>query len=238
MSIVVVLALVAVLAGMVTTVSGFGGGLVLLLAVTMLEGAHAALAATAIALLFANAHRIWMYRAEVRAEVTVPLLLGLVPGSLIGALLASAIPETVVHLTMVAIVLLSLARARTGWEWRPRRRVLAASGVLIGVLAGSSGGAGFLVGPVVLAAGVIGRRYLATTAVAAVSMHVARIIGYGAGGLVTAEVVRMAAVLAPALLVGNVLGNRVRDYIPESWQRRVEVGAPVVCVALALAGLG
>jgi len=232
------LAVVAVFAGLLTTISGFGGGLLLLLAVTAMEGARAALAATAIALLFANAHRIWMYRAEIRAEVTVPLLVGLVPGSLVGALLAAVIPEWLVHGAMIAVVALSLARAWTGWEWKPRRRVLAASGLVVGVLAGSAGGAGFLVGPIVLAAGVIGRRYLATTAVAAVSMHVARIIGYGAGGMMTGDVLRMAAVLALALVVGNLIGNRVRDHIPESWQRRVELGAPVVCVALALAGLG
>lgn len=238
MTIVAVLALVAVFAGALTTVSGFGGGLVLLLAVTALEGPHAALAATAIALLCANAHRIWMYRIDIRAPVTVPLLAGLVPGSLIGALLAAAIPEALVHAAMLAVVTLSLVRAWYGWEWRPRRRILAASGLVIGVLAGSAGGAGFLVGPVVLAAGVIGRRYLATVAVSAVAMHVARIIGYGAGGMLTTGVLQMAAVLTPALLVGNLLGNALRDHIPEVWQRRVELCAPVVCVALALAGLG
>lgn len=238
MSIVAVLLVIAVLAGMLTTVSGFGGGLLLLLAVTALEGAREALAATALALLCANAHRIWMYRKDIRAEVTVPLLAGLVPGSLLGALLVAAIPEWLVHAAMIAVVALSVARAWTGWEWKPRRRVLALSGFVVGVLAGSAGGAGFLVGPVVLAAGVVGKRYLATTAVSAVAMHVARIVGYGAGGLMTADVLEMAAVLAPALVVGNLLGNRVRDWIPESWQRRVELGAPVVCVALALAGLG
>ncbi len=232
------LTVIAVFAGMLTTVSGFGGGLLLLLAVTALEGARAALAATAVALLFANAHRIWMYRAEIRAQVTLPLLAGLVPGSLVGALLAATIPEWLVHAAMIAVVGLSLARAYTGWEWKPRRRVLALSGLVIGVLAGSAGGAGFLVGPVVLAAGVVGRRYLATTAVSAVAMHVARIIGYGAGGLMTTDVLQMAAVLAPALVIGNLLGNHVRDWIPDAWQRRVELGAPVVCVALALAGLG
>ncbi len=47
-----------------------------------------------------------------------------------------------------------------------------------------------------------------------------------------------AAVLAPALLVGNLVGDRVRGVIPELWQRRIELGMPAVCVALALAGVG
>ena len=233
-----VLVIVAVLAGALTTISGFGGGILLLLAVTAFIGAKSALAATAMALLVANVHRIWLYRGDIGPRVTAPLLLGILPGSLTGGLIASWIPDAVVHAVMLAVVALSLARVWFGWEWKPGGRVLTTSGFVIGVLAGSAGGAGFLVGPIVLAAGLIGRPYLGTVAVAAVAMHVGRIIGYGAGGLLTTEIVRLAAVLAPALLIGNLLGNHLRDFIPEAWQRRIELGAPVVCVALAIAGLG
>lgn len=233
-----ILVAVAVFAGALTTISGFGGGILLLLAVTAFTGAKAALAATAMALLVANLHRIWLYRKDVRAAVTVPLLLGLIPGSLGGALVASWIPDAVVHAVMLGVVALSLVRVWFGWEWRPGRRTLGASGFVVGVLAGSAGGAGFLVGPIVLAAGLIGRRYLGTVAVAAVAMHVGRIAGYGIGGLLTADIVRLAAVMAPALLIGNLIGNHLRDWIPDAWQRRIEVAAPVVCVALAIAGLG
>jgi uncharacterized membrane protein YfcA len=229
---------VAILAGLLTTISGFGGGLVLLLAVAAIAGPKAALAATAIALLVANVHRIWLYRRDVGADVTVPLLIGLIPGSLAGAWFAALIPDLAVHLVMLGVVLLSIARVWIGWTWKPGPRTLGTSGLVIGILAGSAGGAGFLIGPIVLAAGLAGRRYLATVAVAAVAMHIARIIGYGAGGLVTTEVLRIAAVLVPALLIGNLLGNRLRDHIPDAWHRRIELGAPVVCVGLALAGLG
>lgn len=232
-----ILVAVAVFAGALTTVSGFGGGILLLLAVTAFVGAKAALAATAMALLVANLHRIWLYRRDVGAHVTVPLLLGLIPGSLAGALVASWIPDAVVHAVMLGVVALSLVRVWFGWEWKPGRRTLGASGLVVGVLAGAAGGAGFLVGPIVLAAGLIGRRYLGTVAVAAVAMHVGRIVGYGAGGLLSTDIVRLAAVMAPALLVGNLLGNHLRDWIPDAWQRRIEIAAPVLCVALAIAGL-
>jgi uncharacterized membrane protein YfcA len=233
-----ILVAVAVFAGMLTTISGFGGGLLLVLAVAAIAGAKVALAATAVALLIANVHRIWLYRTDVGARVTVPLLVGLVPGALAGAWGAAAIPEWTVHGIMGAVVAMSLARVYLGWTWSPGPRLLTVSGLVVGVLAGGAGGAGFLVGPIVLAAGLAGRRYLATVAVSAVAMHVARIAGYGAGGLMTAEVLRIAAVLTPALLVGNLLGNALRDRIPEVWQRRIEIGAPVVCVVLALVGLG
>ena len=229
---------VAVFAGALTTISGFGGGILLLLAVTAIEGAKPALAATALALLVANVHRIWLYRRDVGARVTVPLLVGLVPGSLVGGLVAAAIPEALVHAAMLGLVSLSLARVWFDWEWTLGGHTLRFSGFVVGILAGAAGGAGVLVGPIVLAAGLAGRRYLATVAVSAVAMHVARLVGYGTGGLVTADVVRTALILAPALLVGNLLGDRLRDHIPEPWHRGIELGAPAVCVVLAILGLG
>jgi uncharacterized membrane protein YfcA len=232
------LIVVAVAAGALTTVSGFGGGLLLLLVMSVLVGAKAALAATAVALLVANIHRIWLYRGAVGRRVTVPLLLGLVPGSFAGAIAAAWIPEPVVQAAMIAIVAMSVTRAWLGWDWTLPAGALAGSGLVIGALAGSAGGAGFLIGPIVLAAGLSGRAYLGTVAVSAVAMHVARIAGYGAGGLLTSEILGYAAVLAPALLVGNLVGDRVRGVIPELWQRRIELGMPAVCVALALAGVG
>jgi len=233
----VVVLVASVLAGALTTVSGFGGGVLLVLVVTAYAGAKASLAATAIALLVANSHRIWLYRRDVGSRVTVPLLIGIVPGSFAGALIAASIPEWLVRVVMLAVVLGGVAKAWFGWEWRPGSRMIVTAGLVVGVLAGAAGGAGFLMGPVILAAGLSGRPYLATVACGAVAMHVARIVGYGTGGLMTAEVLRLAALLAPALLVGNLLGDRSRDRIPAIWQHRIEWGAPVVCVALALAGV-
>jgi uncharacterized membrane protein YfcA len=229
---------VAVFAGALTTVSGFGGGLILLLVMSVLIGAKAALAATAMALLCANLHRIWMYRQVIGRRVTVPLLLGLLPGSFLGAVAAAWIPERVVHAAMILVVGMSVTRAWLGWKWTLPASALTASGFVIGILAGSAGGAGFLIGPVVLAAGLSGRPYLGAVAVSAVAMHIARIAGYGTGGLISVEIVQYAAVLAPALLVGNLLGDRLRHWIPDVWQQRIELGAPAVCVVLALAGIG
>jgi uncharacterized protein len=232
-----ILAAAAVLGGALTTISGFGGGLLLVLVVAAVVGAKTALAATAVSLLVANLHRIWLYRRDLRRAVTVPLLLGIAPGAFLGALLAASIHEGLIHVVMLGVVGLGVARAQLGWRWRPGARTVSASGFAVGVLAGSAGGAGFLMGPIVLATGLVGRRYLGTIAVGAVAMHVARIAGYGAGGLVTGEVLRLAAVLTPALLLGNLAGDRLRDRIPARWQRRIEVAAPVACVVLAVAGI-
>jgi hypothetical protein len=108
---------------------------------------------------------------------------------------------------------------------------------VIGALTATAGGAGMLLGPLLLSAGLEGRRYLGTVAAAAVVMHSTRIIGYTAGGLVDAAMLRQSAVLAVAVVVGNLCGDAIRGLLSGRTQRVIELGAPVVSVALAIGAM-
>jgi hypothetical protein len=110
------------LAGALTTISGFGGRILLLLAVTAFRAPAGARRHRGGAP--GGVHRIWLW-GDVGARVTVPLLVGLVPGADRRADRAS-IPETVVHVVM-SVVSSSLARLVARWV-KPGGRTLGASG--------------------------------------------------------------------------------------------------------------
>jgi len=224
--------------GVLTTVSGFGGGLVVLLGLAVLVGAKPALVLSSLALLVGNTHRAWFYRGQARTDVLRPLALGLVPASVVGAISAVAVPVAVVHALMTVLPLVAVACALGGWRIVLPRRALVASGAIIGGLAATSGGAGLLVGPLLLAAGLGGEPYLATIAAISVVMHGSRLVGYAVGGLVAPWMLRDAAVVGVALVIGNLVGDRVRASIGARTQRAVEVLAPAIAAALALAGVG
>ncbi len=46
-------------------------------------------------------------------------------------------------------------------------------------------------------------------------MHISRTIGYGAGGLVGADTFLWAGYLAVALVIGNLIGKRLRSRLPD-----------------------
>lgn len=69
-------------------------------------------------------------------------------------------------------------------------------------------------------------------------MHVGRLLAYGAAGLVTRDVALIAGVLAASILAGNRTGLKVRRRLADQTHERVEFGALMGCVALALAGAG
>lgn len=225
-------------AGAVTTVAGLGGGLLLLLGLSALVGPAAALAATSPALLAGNLHRCWAYRRSIDWRLAKCFALGALPGALVGGLLAAAVPTVVLASLMAGATLLSLARAVGLLRLDVPVAAVAPAGVALGGLTGSSGGAAVLTAPLFLSSGLTGEAYVGTSAAAGVVMHIGRMTGYGAGGLFTRETVGAALILALAVLAGNVLGTRARKLTRRLPESLLEHAVLVICVALALLGLG
>lgn len=226
-----------VLAGGLTTVAGMGGGVMLVLALSLAASPVEALAITSPALLVGNLHRLALGRRAVERAVARPFVLGALPGSLLGGLVAVALPSLLLQALLLVTTALALARALGWWTLRPRAAALVPAGAVIGAAAATTGSAGLLVGPLIHATGLSGARYVATTAAAAVAMHVGRIAAYGAGGHVTAATLAGSAALALAILAGNSAGELVRRRLSARASVRLEIGVLLGCVALALVGL-
>lgn len=232
------IALLGAAAGVLTTLAGLGGGMALMVALSLLQSPTVALASTAPALLLGNVHRMSMFREQVDRRVAVAFAVGAMPGALVGGLLAAALPETVLRCIMVAMTAAALTRALGWWRWQPPAASLVPAGFAIGAVAATSGGAGLLAGPLLMAAGLRGEAYVATSAAAAASMHVGRLLAYGFGGLFDERVLVYAAVLSVTILGGNLLGKHLRAVIGPAQGQRIEMGAMVLAVGLAMAGLG
>jgi uncharacterized membrane protein YfcA len=231
------LAAAGLFAGILTTIAGMGGGLLLVLALSLVWGPGPALASTAVALLVGNIHRVSLFWGKVDRRIVGAFAVGAVPGALVGALFVVAVPERVVHVVMALLTALAVLRAMNRLPWEPKPSHLMPGGALIGTLTGAAGGAGVLAGPLFLAAGLEGEAYVASTSASAALMHAARVAGYGAGGLFTEEVAAYAAVLAVSIVTGNFAGKRLRAATERAPARSIETATLVVCVGLAIAGV-
>ncbi|AKT39242.1 sulfite exporter TauE/SafE family protein [Chondromyces crocatus] len=226
-----------VLAGALTTVAGVGGGMLLLLVLSLVMSPAEALAITAPALFIGNFHRAYRYWSDVDRRTAKAFALGAVPGSLIGGVLVSSIPSTVLAWLLAGSTALAVARALDLLHFQPPPALLTPAGFGIGAASATSGGAGLLLAPVLMATGLSGTAYVATGAAATTAMHAGRIFAYGASGLVTATTLAASAMLAASLLGGNLLGERARKHLNATRSRRIETTTLVLCVGLALLGL-
>ncbi|MCA9630622.1 MAG: sulfite exporter TauE/SafE family protein [Myxococcales bacterium] len=227
-----------IFAGALTTLSGIGGGMLLLLVLSLVWSPAEALACTAPALLLGNLHRLFLFRRSVAWSTIAGFAAAAVPGSVVGGLLVSAAPPALTRWLLVSMTLLAIARA-LGWiQLRPRAWAMVPAGGLIGALNGAVGGAGLLVAPLLLTVGLSGEAYVASVSACAVAMHLGRIIGYGAGGLFTSHLAQLSLVTAAAILGGNFIGRRLRTLSSRIKGNRLEYATLVACVGLALLGIG
>ena len=130
-----------VLAGVLTTVAGMGGGILLQLALSLAVGPRAALTITAPALLLGNLHRAILYRDKVDRRVARAFAIGALPGSVVGGLAAVSMPVWLIHGLMLAMTALALLRATGRWSWSPSSRQIVPAAAGIGAVSATSGGA-------------------------------------------------------------------------------------------------
>ncbi|WP_170319804.1 TSUP family transporter [Polyangium spumosum] len=228
-----------VLAGVLTTMAGLGGGILLLLGLSVVWGPAAALASTAPAMLFGNLHRLWLLREEFDRPSAKAFAWGAVPGSFVGGLMTAWMPEVVLRWLMLVMTAAAMGRALGVFTWRPRAAAMAPAGLGIGVVSATAGGAGLLVGPLFMAAGLSGKRFVGTIAAAAVALHAGRVAAYGLGGMMSRETMVRAVLLTVALMGGNVIGLWLRDRVlDERRAERLEFGALVACMGLSMLGIG
>lgn len=225
-------------AGALTTLAGLGGGLVMTLAMAAFVGPTEALATAAPALLLGNTHRVWMYRAHLKETKPSPFLfvVGAIPGALIGGALVVALPEIVLRVLLLSAALLALARELELFQWRPDARAAVPGAFAAGLITATSGGGGLLLGPLLLASNIKMERFVVTASLVAGSVHVARLVAYGAGGLVSSTTLLHALVLGIAILGGNLVGRRGRVFLNEKRGTQLTWLVLLVCLALSLGG--
>jgi uncharacterized membrane protein YfcA len=231
------LAILGLLAGVLTTLAGQGGGLFLLLSCSLVVGPRAALAITAPALLLGNLHRAVLFRHAIDRSVAKRMIGGAVPGAFAGGLLAGALPEGILQVLLIGLTALSIARALRWLSFDVPRWALAPAGLFIGGLTGTAGGAGVLFAPVLLSAGLRGAAFVGTISTVAVATHVGRVVAYGSNGLFTRDLLLPMVVVAFAIAAGNWLGGRIRASLSEATTMRLEYGVLVLCVGVSVLGL-
>ncbi|KIG16658.1 hypothetical protein DB30_04277 [Enhygromyxa salina] len=203
-----VAALLGVGAGLITTVAGFGGGIVLALSLAPVLGPAAALVVAAPALAVGHIHRARVYREHIDARVARRFALGAAPGAVAGGLVAASVPESVLGVGLLAAAGLAVLQALGLIPSDLGRRAVIPGAAAVGFLAASCGGGGVMLPPTLMSAGLEGRRFVATAATGALVVQSVRIATYGALGLMELGQVPLMVAAGFGLIGGNALGRR------------------------------
>jgi len=216
----------------ISAVAGFGGGVLLLPIFASLFGLRVAVPVLTITALASNGGRVWFNRHEVKAGLVGWFSLGAVPAALVGGLVFARAPLEPLRRLLGLFLLGSVAWRRFG---RSPRRPSDHSFVAVG---GASGFGSALVGtvgpitaPFFLAYGLTKGAYIGTEAASALIMHCTKLVAYGIGDILDAQILLLGAALTPATVLGSWAGKRTVDRLS------VPVFTALVEIGLVVAGL-
>jgi uncharacterized membrane protein YfcA len=232
-----VIATLGVFAGLITTLSGFGGGAFLVACLALLWDPLTALTISSLALLAGNAQRLYLFRRDFQWRFSMPVVLGSIPGALGGALVAIHMPSWLLQVAILVATLAGAVKVLFKLSGTAPRSILGPGSAAVGFLSATTGGGGFLMGPLLLSTGATGGLYIATGASAGVAIHCLRITGYSTTGLIDYSLIGQAVLIAFAIMIGNVTGRVIRLRVGAAKMLWLEYGAPVVCALVASAGL-
>ena len=195
---------------LLSAVAGFGGGVLLLPVFTVLFGLRVAVPILALTQLSSNGSRVWLNRRDLRWPLIGWFALGAVPFAVIGALLLTHAPlaplKRLLGVFLIGVVIWRRVARQPHTPTEPAFAVVGAASGLGSALLGSVGP---LTAPFFLAADLTRAAYIGTEAASALTMHVTKIATYGAGDLLTGQVLLYGAALTPATLLGVWAGKRV-----------------------------
>ena len=199
--------LAAALGGM----SGFGSGLIIALFITPIVGPKAVLPVISVLMMITNASRVWFLRSALDMRRIVMIAAVAVPAAALGALLYVRLESKFIGMLLGAILVLSVPLRR----WVEHKRIVPGPGAVVAVSAayGFLGsiiiGAGMMIIPLLMGAGLTGATLLATDAAIATVLNFAKMIFFGSLDALTFSLF----VLAVAMGLCTVPGTWVAAWI-------------------------
>jgi uncharacterized protein len=230
------LVLVAVVAGAVAAVAGFGIGSLVTPALALAMGTKVAVALTAIPHAVATAVRLWGLRASVDRSVLLRFGLASAAGGLAGGLLHATLASPLLTIVLGALLVLSGLSELTGWARALRLdggSWAVAAGVLSGLFGGLVGNQGGIRSAALLRFGLPRESLVATATAIALLVDAARLPLYlVSSGHAIVEHAPLVAVLTVGVLIGTVIGVPILRRLPERTFRGALAGL------LVLLGIG
>jgi uncharacterized membrane protein YfcA len=228
----------AFLLALLSSVAGFGGGVLLLPVFTALFGLRFAVPMLTLTQLSSNGGRLWFNRRDVRRPLVGWFAAGAVPFAVAGGVLLAHAPlsplKRALGVFLIAVVIWRRFRPDPG---KPRDGTFVAVGAASGFGSALLGSVGPLTAPFFLAYGLTRAAYIGTEAAAALTMHLTKLAVYGAGDLLTGRVLLYGAALTPATVAGAWAGRKIVGRVGDRAFVLLVEGGLVVAGALFLFGL-
>ena len=225
--------LLAFVAEVIGTISGFGSSILFVPLASMFFDFKAVLAITAVFHVFSNLSKIYLFKTGIQKDIVLKLGIPAVVFVIIGALLTNIIPQKEIELVMnIVLVLLSVFLIfNTEEKLEQSNKNLIVGGVSSGFLAGLVGTGGAIRGLVLAAFSLEKDSFLATSALIDLGVDFSRAIVYISSSYFLKEFLIFIPFLILISIAGSYIGKLVLNKMPQKYFRNIVL---IVIVSISI----
>lgn len=210
--------LLALVAEIIGTVSGFGSSILFIPIASIFFDFKVVLGITAIFHIFSNLSKIYLFKKGIDKRIAIKMGIPAVLAVIIGALITNFLPQKELELIMNgAVFLLALfLLLNNSKKLEDTNKNLSNGGMVSGFLAGLVGTGGAIRGLTLTAFGLEKNVFIATSALIDLGVDTSRAIVYAVNGYVQKEFLLMLPFLLAISFIGTWIGKIVLSRLPQT----------------------
>jgi hypothetical protein len=191
------------------SVGGFAGGLLLTICLAPILGVKETVPVVATAMIVSNVTRLWVFRRAVAWRAVAAIFSTALPGIVLGALLYVRLPVHLVAVVLGLFLIASVPLRRTlkSRDFKVGLGGLRLVGVPYGFISGTTIGAGIMLAPFLLGAGILGEQLVAVVAALGLGLNVTKTLVFGLSPLLSAGMAAKGALIGLCTIPGAFAGR-------------------------------
>ena len=224
----VILAIVGLVAGLLSGAVGFGGGMILLPVITYFYGVEVAVPVSTIAQLLSNLSRVGIGWKQINWKAAGQFLILAVPFTALGAFGFAKVPKGPMTIVLCSfLILFAIMKLRGKMQLPHKRATMLIGGGVTGLINGLLGISGPLSSAVFLTLDLAPVGYIASEATAAAAMHIVKAIVYNKMSLMSGSIFLNGLMIGCAMMAGNFIAMRFIKNVNRKRYQKVVAGVMI-----------
>jgi len=228
--------LLALVAEIVGTISGFGSSILFIPIASLFFDFKIVLGITAIFHIFSNLSKIYLFRNGIDKRIALKMGIPAVISVIIGAYLTDIIAQYWLEIVMSSIIfaLAIYLLINNNKTIADSNKNLIKGGLVSGLLAGLVGTGGAIRGLTLSAFGLEKNIFIATSALIDLGVDTSRAVVYASNGYVRVELLATLPILIAVSFIGTWIGKLLLKTIPQNWFRKIVLGIILLTSSIQL----
>jgi len=217
----IALTVTALIASIISGMTGMGGGTILLAVMAMLLETSSVVPLHAGVQLVSNGTRLIIFFKHIRWRILLLFMAGILPGALVGIFIFQSMDKDIVKLLMGIFILLVTYLPKSKREVKVSHKLFIPVGLVAGVIGIFFGAIGPFIAPFFVRGDILKEELVATKAACQAVTHIIKIFFFGFIGINVMGMWKIFLPLCAMVIVGTLIGKKFLGRISDALFKKI-----------------